>query len=66
MATEQCMSQAITQAAIEAAKKTITAVRKAHNPVNNVRHLHTMLRSGVPACPIGNTQASARSCATLK
>ena len=36
------MTQAITQAAIEAAKVVIMAVRQAHNLVNNVAPMHTM------------------------
>ena len=46
MPAEQGMTQAITQAAIEATKTAIRAVRETYDPVNNARPMHTALRSG--------------------
>ena len=44
MAAEWSMGQAIMQAAIEAIKGAILAVREADNPVNGVRPIHTIPR----------------------
>ena len=48
MAAEQNMTQATTQAVIDAPKAVITAIRKADNPVNNARPIHTTQRSSNP------------------
>ena len=48
MTLKQGMTQAILQATIEATKADIMAVRKANNPVNNAKSLHTVPRSWGP------------------
>ena len=49
MAAKQRMMQAITQAAIEAAKVVIIAVKEAENAVNTVRPVPVIPRAGSPA-----------------
>ena len=48
MSTEQNMIQLVVQAAIEAAKSAIMAVREADNLVNSARPILIMLRSSCP------------------
>ena len=48
MAAEQSMKQAMMQAAIEATKAGIMAVRETYNLVSNARPMHTTPRLGDP------------------
>ena len=70
MAAEQIMTQALMQAAIEAAKAAIMKVRDVENPVNNVRSIHTTPRLGDSVLDseylIGKLQTSIRDCAISK